>query len=379
LAGQLRKGFYDLLIKLHLESYVTSNLLTKREFVVPLTEQLYANQLSEHEGLMGEGGFPSRESFVSVRPSIIKESEIKNETQRLYLIPPAFDLDRLRVFVLTSFCDAVKLTAQLVRDPIGGSNSFLFVPIIKLMNQLLIMNIFDENDLNMIMVYLNPHKFPNKRGFVLSEGLLNLTLHDEIKYEICRLLSSLCDYILRFRIESIICFSSAFVKDLQVDQRNRYNDLKAKVAVLPSAVMAKKTKEFRCPAKEQMHGLVNYKAEENAQTDMSEDIKTSLEDFHGLLNRACQIKERSEEDLAPPVQPKGLISRAFKFLFSAQSDEEAAAQAAAAAAEAAAEGQDMQETPKANKNFSKIFNYFICDVLTRLLVYRYSGGHLMGF
>jgi hypothetical protein len=329
--------------------------MTKREFVVPLTEKLLENQIAEHENLMGDGAFPSRDSFVSVRPSIIKESEIKNETQRLYLIPPSFDLDRLKLFVLSSFCDSVKLTASLVRDPIGGSNSYLFVPLIKLMNQLMIMNIFDENDLNMIMIYLNPQKFSNKRGYMISEGLLNLNLHDEIKYEICRLLNSMCDYIIRFRIESIICFSWGFCKELQVDQKNRYNDLKTKVAVLPSAVMAKKTKEFRCPAKEQMFGLVNFKAGENASEDMCEDIKVSLEDFHQMLNRACQIKERSEEDTSDLDKNKsnGIITRAFKFLFSAQSDDEAAAQAAAAQAAAESEGMEVPEAPKARKNFSK--------------------------
>lgn len=165
MSGPLRKGFYDLLIKLHLESYVTSNLITKREYVVPLTPLLYENQLGEHDKLMGDGCFPNRDSFVSVRPSIISESEVKNETQKMFLIPPNFDLDRLKQFVLTSFCESVKLCASLARDPIGGTNSFLFVPLIKLMNKILIMNAFDENDLNMIMIYLDPQKFPNKRNF----------------------------------------------------------------------------------------------------------------------------------------------------------------------------------------------------------------------
>ena len=325
--------------------------MTKHEFVVPLTPQLFENQLSEHENIMGDGAFPSREAFVSVRPSIIKENEIKNEAQKLFLIPPKFDLDKLKQFVLGSFCESVKLCASLARDPIGGSNSFLFVPLIKLMNQLLIMNIFDENDLNMIMIYSNPQKFTDRRGYIISEGLLNQNLHDEIKYEICRLLNSMCDYLLRFRIESVISFSSDFVKELQTDQKRRYNELKA--STLPSAIMAKKTKEFRCPAKDQMHALVNFKASENAQIDLSEDIKGNLESFHQLLNKACQIKERSEEDTSDQdsQKNKGFLSRAFKFLFSAQSDEEAAA--AAAVAEAETEVAFGLDSPKPKRNFSK--------------------------
>jgi hypothetical protein len=101
--------------------------MTKHEFVVPLTEKLLENKISEHENLFGDGSFPSRDAFVSVRPSIIKENEIKNEAQRLFLIPPKFDLDKLRQFALNSFCESVKLCSSLARDPIGGSNSFLFV------------------------------------------------------------------------------------------------------------------------------------------------------------------------------------------------------------------------------------------------------------
>lgn len=127
MTGVLRKGFYDLLIKLHLEAFVAARTMTKHEYVIPLTSGLTENVLEKHEALMLKGQFPSRDEFVSVRPSIIKEEEIKVESHKLLLIPPTFNLENLKNFVISSFSESVKTCAAHIRDPIGGTKSFLFV------------------------------------------------------------------------------------------------------------------------------------------------------------------------------------------------------------------------------------------------------------
>lgn len=126
MSGVLRKGYHDLLIKLHLEAFVTSRTITKHEFVIPLTEKLAENKLDGHENLQ-KGILPSRDDFVSVRPSIITEEDIKNENHRLFLVPPKLNLDNVRSYVLNAFAEAVRICASHIRDPIGGSNAFLFV------------------------------------------------------------------------------------------------------------------------------------------------------------------------------------------------------------------------------------------------------------
>jgi len=68
-----------------------------------------------------------KKKFVSVRPSIIKEEEIKVESHKLLLIPPTFNLENLKNFVINSFSESVKTCAAHIRDPIGGNKSFLFV------------------------------------------------------------------------------------------------------------------------------------------------------------------------------------------------------------------------------------------------------------
>ena len=142
-----------------------------------------------------------------------------------------------------------------------------------------------------------------------------MKLEDEIKYELCKLFHSMCDYILRFRVEGLIAFSAEYVANLQADQKKRYNELKE--SILPSALMAKKTREFRCPARDQMNALVNFKANESRLIDLSEEIKESLSSFHAELNRITQIKERVEEENGnlDSEGSKNILVKTFKVLF----------------------------------------------------------------
>lgn len=75
------------------------------------------------------------------------------------------------------------------------------------------------------------------------------------KLQMCYLLQHLNDVQLRHRVESIIAFSHDFVNELQTDQLRRYIEIKQ--SDLPSAVAAKKTREFRCPPKEQMNAILS--------------------------------------------------------------------------------------------------------------------------
>jgi hypothetical protein len=101
--------------------------MTKKEFVMPLCEKLAQNNLEDHDSTIQKGVMPSKDDFVSVRPEILKEEDIKNESQRLYLLPPKINLENLKNYALTAFGDSVRIFSSHIRDPIGGSTSFLFV------------------------------------------------------------------------------------------------------------------------------------------------------------------------------------------------------------------------------------------------------------
>ena len=73
---------------------------------------------------------------------------------------------------------------------------------------------------------------------------------------LCYLLHHLNDVQLRHRVEYTISFAQGYMGALQTDQLRRYVEIKQ--SDMPSAVAAKKTKEFRCPPRDQVnsHGLV---------------------------------------------------------------------------------------------------------------------------
>lgn len=89
------------------------------------------------------------------------------------------------------------------------------------------------------------------------KGLMTMKMAEGAKLQMCFLLHHLSDVQLRHRVESIVAFSHDFVGDLQADQLRRYIEIKA--SDLPSAIAAKKTREFRCPPREQMNAILGFK------------------------------------------------------------------------------------------------------------------------
>ena len=176
------------------------------------------------------------------------------------------------------------------------------------------MDVFDENDLKLLMSLLEPVKFADA-SLKIEEGLLTMSVDDEVKLELCNLLHSVCDYLLRYRIESIISFTVEFVSNLQSDQKRRYIHLKE--ATLPSAIMAKKTKEFRCPARDQMQTLIKFKGDEAEKTEIDDNLKFCLTNFHELFNNLMRIREieKTEEDIVDNANSRSFINKLFRLLF----------------------------------------------------------------
>lgn len=77
-----------------------------------------------------------------------------------------------------------------------------------------------------------------------------MNIDEGVKLHLCHLLHHLCDLQLRHRVEHIVAFSQDYMGALQSDQLRRYVEIKQ--SDMPSAVAAKKTKEFRCPPREQV-------------------------------------------------------------------------------------------------------------------------------
>lgn len=172
--GLLRAGYYDILIDIHLSSYATARLMMNNEYIVPMTDEtksitLFPDEEKKH-GLPGIGLSTSlrpRMHFSS--PSIVcgTGSLYRNNSNSgsgdCFQYSPEFPLDILKIKTIEMLTEAVREGSMHVRDPIGGSTEFLFVPLIKLFYTMLIMGVFQNGDLKNILHLIEPSVFSERR------------------------------------------------------------------------------------------------------------------------------------------------------------------------------------------------------------------------
>ncbi|KAA8581146.1 hypothetical protein FQN60_002727 [Etheostoma spectabile] len=315
--GLLRTGYYNLLIDIHLSSYTTARLMMNNEYIVPMTDEtksitLFPDEKKKH-GLPGIGLSTSlrpRMHFSS--PSFVCGTgplSRNNGSGDCFQYSPEFPLDVLKMKTIEMLTEAVREGSMHVRDPIGGSTEFLFVPLIKLFYTLLIMGVFQSGDLKNILRLIEPSVFSERREGQVDthtelevvkegkadggrnmpkEGLLQMKLPEPVKLQMCHVLQYLCDCQVRHRIEAVVAFSDDFVACLQDNQRFRYNEVMLALN-MSAALTAKKTKEFRSPPQEQINMLLNFK-DEKQECPCPEYIREQLLDFHEDLMRHCGIE-----------------------------------------------------------------------------------------
>lgn len=130
-----------------------------------------------------------------------------------------------------------------------------------------------------------------------TKGLMTMKMAEGAKLQMCYLLHHLSDMQLRHRVESIIAFAHDFVGDLQADQLRRYVDIKA--SDLPSAIAAKKTREFRCPPREQMNAILSFRdldPEDEENCPCGVNVRDSFLAFHEELMAKVSLSALQEPD-----------------------------------------------------------------------------------
>ena len=152
-----------------------------------------------------------------------------------------------------------------------------------------------------------------------TKGLMTMKMAEGAKLQMCYLIHHLSDIQLRHRVESIIAFSHDFVGDLQADQLRRYVEIKA--SDLPSAIAAKKTREYRCPPREQMNAILGFKEmdpDDIENCPCGVDLRDSFLAFHeNLLGKvslnALQEPEEVDVSTVEVVKP-GPITKFYNFI-----------------------------------------------------------------
>ncbi|CAB3399073.1 unnamed protein product [Caenorhabditis bovis] len=311
LSGPMRQGYHDLLIGLHLESHTAARRSMAKEYVIPLVPQLQLKNVLDPDNetrypqIMGEScSMLSQMMAEPVKKHISRDDEMK-------LLPPAIDFDALKKHVMESLKSATHHAVMNCRDLIGGDNTNHFEPLFKLFDNLLVIGLITDEELETLLTLIYPQAFDEKyEPSTTQKGITQLELDEPVKIQFVNILDHLCDIQLRHRIESLVAFSEGFVGELQSDQCKRYMDIKQ--TDMPPAEAAKKTKEFRCPPKEQMFRLLMCKVKEERdptyndddadvdQCPMAESLQQQLRDFCEILvGKIGNVNEESvDEQLA---------------------------------------------------------------------------------
>ncbi|XP_068106648.1 ryanodine receptor 1 isoform X3 [Hyperolius riggenbachi] len=347
LSGLLRSGFYDLLISIHLESAKRARLTMNSEFIVPMTDQTKSIKLFPYENK--KHGLPGVGMSTCLKPELhFSHTCFVSTNSELYQLSPFIPLDILKTKAINMLTEAVLDGGQHTRDPVGGSVEFQFVPVLKLISTLLIMGVFEDQDVRHILKMIEPNVFTEEEQAEeekaeeggeegaeeeatekgeeegaeegeegqektkeeeaaaeegeakeeeesLEEGLLQMKLPESVKLQMCNLLQYFCDRELQHRVEAIIAFSERHMDSLQTNQRKRYREL-MQAFTMSAAETARRTREFRSPPQEQINMLVNFKNIPEEECPIPEEIQDELSDFHNDLLNHCGVHLEGEEE-----------------------------------------------------------------------------------
>ncbi|CAM4642062.1 unnamed protein product [Leuciscus chuanchicus] len=317
LSGVLREGFYNVLISVHLETARAARLMMSREFIVPVTPETRGIRLFPDASKRHQPPGVGRSASLKPRLNLTPPCFITARREQ-HLHSPEIPLDVLKEKAILMLTEAVQGGGDHIRDPVGGSVEYQFVPILRLIGTLLTMGVLSSRDVHKILMLIEPDVFGERQedgmkegltgaeekaveageeeardGKTLVKGLLEKKLPESVKRQMCELLHYFCDCELRHRIEAIVSFSDSFVSKLQFNQKFRYNELMLALN-MSAAVTAKKTKEFRSPPQEQINMLLNFNMGEDCPCP--EDIQEELYDFHGELRLHCGIPVEEDEE-----------------------------------------------------------------------------------
>lgn len=299
---------YELIViyvpQVYLSNHTEARVMMNHEYIVPMTDQtreitLYPCAESDDNG---RSDIPSSSLSTSLKPQVHftcpcfirgnrEDGDCTEEIDSTH--SPEIPLVILKDLTVDMLSVGVCAVSQDVSDPIGGSIELMLVPLVRLVHTLLVLGVFGDEDLGKVLKLIEPTVFSTDTHTILpntikqekaneapTQGLLQIRLPEAVKLEVnkpqlfymfhhpfkishnlllllffifqlCHLLSYLCDCQMRHRVEAVVAFSDNFVRRLQENQRSRYNEV-MQALNMSAALTARKTKEFRSPPEEQV-------------------------------------------------------------------------------------------------------------------------------
>ena len=115
----------------------------------------------------------------SIRPQM-STTEIQDRVETIkQLSTPFFPLEIVKGFVIEALGRAVQLNQVHNRDPIGGSNEMLFVPLLKMIDKLLLVGVLEDDDVPQLLVLIDPETWDSSfdAQVLIIHCLINPFIH----------------------------------------------------------------------------------------------------------------------------------------------------------------------------------------------------------
>lgn len=132
--------------------------MMNNEFIIPLTDETHSIKLfpdeSKRHSLPGVGLSTSLKPRLNFSPVGIIAPK-----RHQYLYSPQIPLGTLKEKAISMLTEAVQGGGTHIRDPVGGSVEYQFVPILKLIGTLLIMGVLTSEEVSLILLLIDPNVF----------------------------------------------------------------------------------------------------------------------------------------------------------------------------------------------------------------------------
>lgn len=132
--------------------------MMNNEFIIPVTDETRSIKLFPDESK--KHSLPGVDLSTSLKPRVnFSPVGIINTKRQQYLYSPQIPLGILKEKAISMLTEAVQGGGIHIRDPVGGSVEYQFVPILKLIGTLLIMGVLTSDEVRLILLLIDPNVF----------------------------------------------------------------------------------------------------------------------------------------------------------------------------------------------------------------------------